>query len=40
MKVAIVTDSLTNLTAVDLERYPYIYYGYLFDVEVLCWWFL
>jgi len=29
MKVAIVTDSLTNLTAVDLERYPYIYYGYL-----------
>ena len=29
MKVAIVTDSLTNLTAVDLKRYPYIYYGYL-----------
>lgn len=29
MKVAIVTDSLTNLTAADLERYPYIYYGYL-----------
>ena len=29
MKVAIVTDSLTNLTSVDLERYPDVYYGYL-----------
>lgn len=29
MKVAIVTDSLTNLTAADLERYSYVYYGYL-----------
>ena len=29
MKIAIVTDSLTNLTAADLERYPYVYYGYL-----------
>lgn len=29
MKVAIVTDSLTNLTASDLERYPDVYYGYL-----------
>ncbi len=29
MKVAIVTDSLTNLTSADLQRYPYVYYGYL-----------
>ena len=29
MKVAIVTDSLTNLTAADLDRYPDVYYGYL-----------
>ena len=29
MKVAIVTDSLTNLTAADLQRYPNVYYGYL-----------
>ena len=29
MKVAIVTDSLTNLTSVDLEQYPDVYYGYL-----------
>ena len=29
MKVAIVTDSLTNLTAEDLKRHPYVYYGYL-----------
>ena len=29
MKIAIVTDSLTHLTTSDLERYPYVYYGYL-----------
>jgi len=29
MKIAIVTDSITNLTQEDLERYPNIYYGYL-----------
>ena len=29
MKIAIVTDSITNLTQKDLERYPNIYYGYL-----------
>lgn len=29
MKIAVVTDSLTNLTKEDLERYPNVYYGYL-----------
>lgn len=29
MKIAIVTDSLTHLTKSDLERYPFVYYGYL-----------
>jgi len=29
MKIAIVTDSITNLRKEDLERYPNIYYGYL-----------
>ena len=29
MKIAIVTDSLTHLTKSDLDRYPFVYYGYL-----------
>lgn len=29
MKIAVVTDSLTNLIKEDLERYPNVYYGYL-----------
>ena len=29
MKIAIVTDSITNLTQADLKKYPNIHYGYL-----------